>query len=244
MAGIQSDRKVSAEMASAGFSLLRADEITISDEMLQSWLALSIDYSDLPAVDYPPRGGAQRFRRYGRFSFWPDSGMLRQLPHDDYYPGTDGNPDTGGYARRFAPLLDSTFENIFLRELIRFDYRQFPPDAANATEVWEVQVHLIRVKASEHEAGKPAPQRLLPDGAELVALHLAELVNARGGQVSLFDDEQNLVASFRLNQVMDSYLAHDARLWHSAAPIGPLKPEHEAIRSILKFDFHPRSASV
>ncbi len=243
MAGIRSARDIEAELGTAGYCLLRAEEIHLSDEMRQAWLSLSIDYSDLPADEYLPDGGQYRFRRYGRFSFAPSSGALTRLPHEDYYQSADINRVTGGFIRKFAPLLGTTFENEFLRELIRFDFRQFPLDEAARAGDWEVQAHLIRVRANESEMGQPSPEGIHRDGAEFVSVHLAELINARGGEVSIYDDERNLLSAFRLKQVLDSYLFHDASLWHAAAPIRPIAPAHEAIRSILTFDFHPPSAS-
>lgn len=227
-----------------GYCLLRAEELEISEEMRQEWLSLSIDYSDLPPDEYLPGGGRYRFRRYGRFSFFPESDALTPLPHEDYYQSAEVNRVTGGFVRKFAPLLDSTFENEFLRELIRFDFRQFPLDESTRAGDWEVHAHLIRVTANESEMGQPSPEGIHRDGAEYVTVHLAELVNAQGGDVSIYDDDRNLRSTFRLNQVMDSYLFHDARLWHEAAPIRPIAPGHGAIRSILTFDFHPPSRSA
>ena len=154
------------------------------------------------------------------------------------------NQVTGGYVRKFAPLLDTTFENPFLRELIRFDFHQFPLAETMMAGDWEVHAHLIRVRADKEEQGQPTPESIHRDGAEFVTVHLAELVNARGGDVSIYDDDRNLLSTFRLNQVMDSYLFHDKSLWHAAEPIHPIVPGHEAIRSILTFDFHPPASSV
>ena len=239
MSGISCLRDVRSALKTSGYCRLRADELRMTDEMREGWLSLSIDYSDLPADEYLPGGGKYRFRRYGRFSFSPESGALSRLPHEDYYQSPDINQVTGGFVRKFAPLLDTTFENPFLRELIRFDFSQFPLVAALSAGDWEVHAHLIRVKANESEPGQPTPEGIHRDGAEYVTVHLAELVNAGGGDVSIYDDDRNLLSTFRLEQVMDCYLFHDASLWHEAASIYPLAPAHEAIRSILTFDFHP-----
>ena len=239
MSGIACDRDVRNELETTGFCRLRANELRITDELFEGWLSLSIDFSDLPSDDYLPGGGKYRFRRYGRLSFSPASGELSRLPREDYYQSRDINQVTGGYVRKFAPLLDSTCENPFLQELIRFDFSQFPLDAAMKAGEWEVHAHLIRVTANESELGQPTPEGIHRDGAEYVTVHLAELVNAGGGDVSIYDDDRNLLSTFRLEQVMDCYLFHDASLWHAAAPIHPLAPAHQAIRSILTFDFHP-----
>lgn len=238
MTCISSDRQLKWELQSQGYSLLRATDMRVSDELQQAWLSLSIDYADLPVDDFLPDGGKYRFRRYGRFRFLPDCGELLRLPHEDYFQSADINRVTGGIVRKFAPLRDSTFINPFLHELIRFDFSQFPLTEASLKCQWEVQVHLIRVTANATSQGHPTPEGIHRDGAEFVTVHLAELVNADGGEVSIYDDDKDLLSTFRLEQIMDSYLFHDASLWHQASPIKPKNVTHQAIRSILTFDYH------
>ena len=212
----------------------------IPDELRQAWLSLLIDYADLPADEYLPGVASYRYRRYGRFRLSPGSGALERLPHEDYFQSADINRVTGGFIRKFAPLLDSAFANPFLQALIRFDLARFPLNAEQCTGDWEVHFHLIRVTAAAGQPGHPTPEGIHRDGAAFVTVHLAELVNARGGEVSIYDDDRNLLTSFRLKQVMDSYLFNDAILWHAAAPIEPVDPAHAAVRSILTFDYHHR----
>ena len=240
MVNITTALNIKAEIAQRGYSLLRASDLHISEELLQAWHSLTIDYADLPADEYLPGGARYRYRRYGRFRFSPRSGALSRLPHEDYFQSADINRVTGGIVRKFAPLRDSTFDNDFLRELIRFDFAQFPlEDAPQSREDWEVHAHLIRVTADLSAQGHPTPEGIHRDGAAFVTVHLAELVNAQGGEVSIYNDDRRHLTSFRLEEVLDSYLFNDAILWHAAEPIRPLVPEHGAIRSILTFDYHP-----
>ncbi len=242
MTDLKTSRNIKAEIAQRGYSLLRAGDLQISDELLQAWQSLTIDYADLPADDYLPGGARYRFRRYGRFRFSPLNGGLKRLPHQDYFQSADINRVTGGIIRKFAPLMDTTFDNRFLQELIRFDFAQFPLEDFQLEQDWEVQAHLIRVTAAAKEQGRPTPEGIHRDGAAFVTVHLAELVNARGGEVSIYDDERQLLTSFRLEEMLDSYLFNDAILWHAAEPIRPAAPLHGAIRSILTFDYHPSAA--
>lgn len=244
MSDISTARHIKDEIRQRGYSLLRASELRMSDELRQSWLSLSIDYADLPADEYLPGGARYRFRRYGRFRFSPLTGELARLPHKDYFQSADINRVSGGFIRKFAPLLDTTFDNPFLRELIRFDFAQFPLEEAQLKQDWEVQAHLIRVTADFNEQGHPTPEGIHRDGAAFVTVRLAELVNANGGEVSIYDDDRQLLTTFRLEGVLDSYLFNDAILWHAAAPIVPTAAAHGAIRSILTFDYHPRFAGA
>ena len=242
MAAISTLQNVKQEIAHSGYSLLRASDLRISEELRQAWLSLSIDYADLPADEFLPGGARYRYRRYGRFRFTPPTGELARLSHQDYFQSADINRVTGGIVRKFAPLLDTTLDNPFLRELIRFDFAQLPTENTQRQQDWEVQAHLIRVSADKSEQGHPTPEGIHRDGAAFVTVHLAELVNAQGGDVSIYDDDRNLLTTFRLEEVLDSYFFNDAILWHAAEPIVPLAPAHGAIRSILTFDYHPVAA--
>lgn len=239
MTNISAAKDIKSDIEQCGYSLLRASDLHISDELRQSWLSLTIDYADLPADEYLPGGARYRFRRYGRFRFSPSDGALTRLPHEDYFQRAEINSVTGGIIRKFAPLLDTTFGNRFLHELIRFNFAQFPIEVdAQLREDWEVHAHLIRVTADFRGQGHPTPEGIHRDGAAFVTVHLAELVNARGGEVSIYNDERKLLTAFRLENVLDSYLFDDRKLWHAAEPIRPATPEYGAIRSILTFDFH------
>ena len=242
MTSFSTTQDVKTEIARKGYSLLRSSGLRVSEDLQQAWLSLSIDYASLPPDDYLPAGARYRYRRYGRFWFSPPSGQLFRLPHEDYFQSADINRATGGIVRKFAPLLDTTFNNPFLQELIRFDFRQFPLDTTESQEDWEVHVHLIRVTADLAEQGHPRPEGIHRDGAAFVTVHLAELVNAQGGEVSIYDDDLSPLTTFRLENAMDSYLFNDAILCHAAEPIRPAAPAHAAIRSILTFDFHPSLA--
>ena len=244
MDNISTRRNIKHDIAKAGYGLARACDLRITDELRQAWLSLQIDYADLPADEYLPGGASYRFRRYGRFRFSPVSGALSRLPHEDYFQSAAINRVTGGYARKFAPLLDGIFANPFLQALIRFDFAQFPLDPDQMTGDWEVHAHLIRVAARAGQPGHPTPEGIHRDGAAFVTVHLAELVNADGGDVSIYDDDRKLLTTFRLERELDSYLFHDAALWHAVAPIRPVDPAHAALRSILTFDFHHRPAGL
>lgn len=235
---ITTTHDIRTELETDGYSLVRATELSIPADLRQSWLSLSIDYADLPVDEYLPNNEKYRFRRYGRFYFVPATEELVRLPHEDYFQGTDINKVTGGIVRKFAPLLDTTFENPFLHEMIRFDFRHFPVAEPMKNDPWDVHVHLIRITANTDTDGHPTPEGIHKDGAEFVTVHLAELVNADGGEVSIYDNDKNLLSTHHLNQIMDCYLFNDDRLWHKADPITPKDEKHQAIRSILTFDYH------
>ena len=228
-------RDINGELARRGYSLMRAAELHMSDEMMQDWLSLSIDFASLPPAEHSPGSDEQIFRRFGRLRFSPESGELARLPRQDDSEGADISPATGGNCQRLPPLLDTSFENPFLRALIRFDFACFPLAGPMLLEPWELHIQLIRVKAGQDES---APERMHRDGARFLSVYLTELVNAHGGEVSIYGRKRQLLAQFRLERVLDSYRLDLSRLRPAADPIQPVDPAHEAMRSILTFAYH------
>jgi len=237
---ITSAKYIRADLGGQGYSRINAHEIDLSPKMVQSWQMLQGMYPNLPADNYLPNNAKYRFRRYGRFYFRPSENELMPLPHVDYFQSKDINNVTGGIVRQFDPLLPEMFDNAFLRDLIMFDFEHFSVEDWMKHHTWQVDVHLIRVVASAEFAGHPTPEGIHKDGASFVTVHLAELENADGGEVTIYDDNKNPIDSFKLENILDAYVFNDQKLWHSAAPITPIDPAHPAIRSILTFDFHYR----
>lgn len=238
---IKTEHPIRQEIAQKGYSLVRASQIDMQPTVQAAWQMLQTDYEDLPSDDFLPDGGLYRYRRYDRWRFLPHTGDLSLLPHEDYFQSKEINQVTGGIVRQFAPLRPQTVQNPFLHDLIRFDFAHFPlADATMAQDVWQVDVHQILVIAEVGSQGHPTPEGVHRDGAEFVTVHLAVLENALGGVATIYDDDKQALGSFRLEQVLDSYLFHDAILWHSASPITSGDGEQVAKRGILTFDYHHR----
>jgi len=239
MLPIKTTHNIQSDILKQGFSFVHADEIPISDDIQAAWQNLRDDYSALPRDNYLPDNGLYRYRRYDRFYFYPATGELAMLPHQDYFQGRDINQVTGGIVRQFAPLTAETANNPFLHALIRFDFSQFPLiDNDMKYHAWQVDVHQIHVVAQAGAQGHPTPEGVHRDGAEFVTVHLAQLENASGGTVSIYDDYKNHLASFTLDHILDSYLFNDTILWHGVTPITSTDGVDAAQRGILTFDFH------
>lgn len=235
---IETSHDIYADLVNQYYCRIRANELHLTPELAAAWEQLQAQYPHMPADEFTPGSTVYRFRRYDSFRFDPTTGELRILPHRDYFQGKDINTVTGGIVRKFSPLTAKIANNPFLQALIRFDFAQFPLDDEMRTGPWQVDVHMIRVIASGNHAGHPTPEGIHRDGAAYVTVHLAELENADGGEVSVYDDGRNLLKSFTLEDVMDAYLFNDAVLWHGVTPIVPVHPHQKAVRSILTFDYH------
>lgn len=219
------------------YAILPREALNVPPDLFAHWEAIQAEYPLLPADEYLPNNQRYRFRRYSSFNFDPQTGALTLLPHQDYYQDVSINAVTGGMVRKFAPLTEETASNPFLHELIRFNFGQFPVAEYMMNGPWQVDAHQVRVVARPNVEGHPTPEGIHKDGAEFVTVHIAELENIEGGDVSIFDDEKNPLVSFRLDHVLDSYLFHDRMLWHAASPVRPAEGDW-GVRSILTFDYH------
>ncbi|QPC82352.1 2OG-Fe dioxygenase family protein [Phototrophicus methaneseepsis] len=236
---IKTTHNIRQEIAQQGYSLVTAEEIPLSEEMQSGWEAIRAEYASLPADNFLPGGGKYRSRRYDSFYFQPETGELRLLPHRNYFQDTDINAVTGGIVRTFEPLTPETIVNPFLRELIRFDFANFPlRDSEQRYGTWQVDVHQIHVVAQPEEISHPTPEGVHRDGAAFVTVHLAQLENADGGLVTVYDDDKQPLESFQLHHILDSYLFEDAILWHGVTPITSRDGVNPAQRGILTFDYH------
>ncbi len=239
MQSITTTHNIQSDISMKGYSLVLAEEMPINDEMVEAWASLREDYPSLPRDEYLPDNGLYRYRRYDSFYFFPATGELELLPHTDYFQSRDINEVTGGITRKFAPLTKETAKNLFLQELIRFDFAHFPLDDPDMQyHPWQVDVHQIYVVANAGAEGHPTPEGVHRDGAEFVTVHLAVIDNADGGMVSIYDDDKNHLESFTLQTVLDSYLFNDAILWHGVKPIQSKDGSNPAKRGILTFDYH------
>jgi len=239
MLAISTTQNIRNEIAEQGYSLVPGSHIPMTDELAAAWEKLRAEYPDLPADEFLPGGARYRFRRYDRFYYLPSTGELHVLPHEDYFQAEDINTVTGGIIRRFAPLTEETIHNPFLHALIAFNFEQFPlEDEAMREQPWQVDAHQIYVKSQPGKVGQPTPEGIHRDGAEFVTVHLAALRNAEGGLVSVYDDDKNLLESFQLEHILDSYLFNDAILWHGVTPIHSVDGVNAAERGILTFDYH------
>ncbi|NDJ60837.1 MAG: 2OG-Fe dioxygenase family protein [Chloroflexi bacterium] len=221
------------------YSFVPRNALYISQDLAAAWEQLQTDWEALPPDDYLPDGGSYRFRRYGRVYFLPATGELLPLPHADYFQSRDINQVTGGIIRKFAPLLPESFDNSFLQTLIRFNFRHYPiDDAAMQTQPWQVDIHQVRIVAEPGQAGEPTPEGIHRDGAEFVTVHLAELANATGGQVTIYDNDRQPLYDLTLQASMDTYLFLDPQVLHSVTPIQSADGARPGVRSILTFDYH------
>ena len=225
-----------------GYSFVLGSTICLSPDIESYWEELRGDWNHLPADACLKDKGRYRFRRYDRFLFLPVSGELLPLPHTAFFQGKGFNNLHGGLKREFAALRKLTFENIFLRELIKFDFFQFSPESTTIQKPWEVGIHEIRIVAKPAAAGKPTPEGPHRDGYKFIAMHLMKRQNILGGVTTIFDKRKQTLQAVTLLDPLDSVYVEDARVIHDVTPIYLEKHNVRAIRDVLivTYDYQPR----
>ncbi len=233
-------RDVSSELLTNSYAIMSADDFSISPNLVQSRQKLWSDWNDLEPDNYLKNSGSFRFRRFANFYFQPDSQDICPLPHKPYFQDERLNNYAGGIQRELAQLKDSTLDNPFLHELIKFNFRQFPLDEGMSEQNWHVDVHLIRIVASPDEIGEPTPEGIHHDENDFICMHLVKRQNTLGGINTIYDNDCCLLKSFTLYSPMDSVIIWDPRAMHGVSPMMPLVPTRLAIRDMLLIGYNYR----
>jgi len=241
---ISTDSRAREELRNQRFAWIPANEIAVSSELSADKDALMTEWDHLEPDAYLLDDASFRFRRFGYFDLHPTSGKVRRLPDGSYYQSRELNPYAGGIERHFAPLRDSAADNRFLEELIRFDFAQLPIEDERARGIWRVDVHFFRVIGRPDEAGEPSPEGIHRDGEEFGAIHLIQRRNVAGGVNTVYDTDEQLLASFTLYEPLDSLILWDPHTLHAVSSIRPEVADEPALRDtlIMGFDHAPGSS--
>jgi hypothetical protein len=210
---------VRADIRGCGYAFVLGSKFRLSSDTKESWEELRVDWDHLPADVYLRDQAGYRFRRYDRFCFLPVSGELLPLPHTAFFQRKEFNKLYGDIKREFAGLPARTLENVFLRELVKFDFCQLFPRNAPVENCWEVGVHEIRIVAKPGEAGKPTPEGAHRDGCNFIAMHLVRRRNIVGGVTTLYDESEKVLRDLTLLDPLDSVYVEDARVMHDVTPV-------------------------
>lgn len=239
---IPGNDRVGADIRGPGYTFVLGSTLSLSPGMESDWEELQGDWNHLPADVCLKDKGRYRFRRYDRFFFLPVSGELRPLPHGAFFQSKGVNKLHGGIKRQFAALRTRTFENIFLRELIKFDFCQFSLKSPMMRTAWEVGIHEIRIVAKPGKAGKPTPEGPHRDGYNFIAMHLIRRQNILGGVTTLYNKRKRTLQALTLLDPLDSIYIEDARVMHDVTPVYSENNNVRGIRDMLvvTYGYHPQ----
>jgi hypothetical protein len=162
----------------------------------------------------PYTGGKQRYRRFSQFKLWFDDGEWRTelLPHRPFIQSRNYNGVVGGVQRDFQP--------------IRFD--PTPQVAAGAlaaqldtTQVYQINVHQVRVITSSEIRGIAVPEGPHRDGHDFVMNAIFARQNITGGVSQLMPTGGGPCFFEDVLQPLDAIVVADDRMWHHATDIFP-----------------------
>lgn len=238
MIQISANHPIQSDLEKKKYSVVSSKEIIIPPELNDDFQNMVGTWETLKKDGYLKDNASFRLRRFGLFYLMPDSNEVHPLPASDYFQSEEINTYAGGVSRSFAPLLDETFDNPFLHELIKFNFRQFPIEDQKKDKPWEVDVHQFRIVGSSKELGEPTPEGIHHDDDEFNAIHLMRRQNTKGGINTVYDNDKNPLASTTLLKPMDTVFVWDPHVMHGVSPIAPENPGNSAIRDVLVIGYN------
>jgi hypothetical protein len=236
---ITTNRPIQTELANRYYTFLGTDEFDISSELETDFKAFQKEWEALPPDEYLQPGATFRYRRFCYFYFLPETEELLLQPYRPFYQPPEDNSLFGGIYRAFAPMEKSSTENRFMRELLKFSFKQMPEDivAGKLEDAWEAEVHMVRVIASTDQLGEPSPEGIHRDGGESGYVYLMNRQNANGAVSSVYDNDRNKLAEKALEQPMDGMMFLDPQVLHHVTPLVQEDPAKQAVRDVFLFGF-------
>jgi len=236
---MKSSVKIKNKLESKGYAKINSEEFQYSQLELNEFIKLKEDWGNLPIddflmqIDLSYENKTYRLRRWGRYKIDIRKSQLTQLKHRPFFQSETYNKGAGGIERNFAPIVDKTYENIFLKNLIFFNVSNLPLKLAEISLNWEIYLHQIKVITQSDFSGKPAPEGIHQDDVEFFSVHLIERNNYKGGEVQVYNLEKELLHEISLDSVMDSYYISDKKVMHGVREITPISNEMPGERSVL-----------
>ncbi len=233
------DGDIGSSIDRAHYALVPSHEFSFAPALHKSSELLRRDWEQLELDPYMADGGRYRLRRYGLYQLSASTGQLSHIPGASFYQSSKTNSLNGGEHRHFAPLAADTVNNLFLRELIRFDFAQLT-SKKHIEDDWLIGVHQIRILATAGMQGNPTPEGIHRDDETYTAQHLIARHNIGDG-INYFygsgpEPTTRPQALWTQQSYFDSYY-FDRSLWHSVSPIVSGNRDGDGHRDIILIDF-------
>ena len=184
----------------------------------------SPSFDHLPVDPYIK--GSFRRRRFSRFTGTPAN--LHRLEHKYFVQSSKINQLAGDIKRDF-PELDDDLKDLseFQRIVDAFvDFSKIDP------MVTEMGVHQIRIVASKHEQGEPAPEGIHQDGFDFVGIFCIKRQGISGGETHLYREKTGAPIFDKVLQPAEFVMVNDRTLFHYASAIMPTGDE-EGVRDVF-----------
>ncbi|MFE7467781.1 2OG-Fe dioxygenase family protein [Streptomyces sp. NPDC057499] len=233
-------------------------------ELVGRWLGeLQEEFTDLPPDPY----GNPLLHRYRRHScavllpwekklHWvpkADDGHLGEVTH--YFQG-GYNPEHQGMDRYFPAISARGEANPLLKRIILFDFAQTWWSERERNLPLHVGVHFIKLSVGDLDGtAVSSPNFLHQDGEPFHFAHLVYKRNATGGTNYVADvacagsvpgevPPESLMATFDLEEPLESYGIHDERVSHHVDPIRRGEDSGPGERAVVLVDITPMVKEV
>lgn len=211
----------------------------ISDEVRSKTFELSIfaaSWDHLPKDPYMKSEACSRFRRFQRFNL--DGKRRRLYPSTElnFFQREDINRVFGGIDREFAPMDAQVRGSKILKDLI-FGALDVIPIERRA-KIASVNVHQIRIIASQNIIGLPTPEGIHQDGHDYVAQVMINRSGVKRAISNIYDLEKNLIGKLELRLPLEAIVVDDSRVFHSVDPVASRSLSQGSTRDMLLIDFN------
>lgn len=223
-----------------GFAFVPSCEWTVDTAAGRAIGELAVLWDNLPGDQYLHRGALFRSRRYSRYLLEPQSGHVCLLPQRPYFQNARMNSYAGGLERTYQPLVTTLRTSVLLHRVIREVFQSFPLNLSHHNCPWHIDVHQIRIEASRHKPGYPAPEGVHQDGLEWIATILVRRDGVRGG-ITVISSSGHQRWKGTLREPGDALLIHDAQLAHYTSPISHRSGAAVGIRDVLLLGYRKAS---
>lgn len=202
-------------------------------KLTRSWEEMEKD------VYYGNEEKATRFRRYSDFSYNPNTNDLIQHKHKSYFQSLENNEYVGGQTRHFADFADDIMHSDLVKSLVKDDfeiYMKTLPEEVR-TEIWQCQIHQIRIEINPGQEVEITPEKIHCDGYPFSAVHFWGRNNVTGAESKLYTKEnQEEILSGTFENILDTIYFFDREMLHYVTP-AKNETNELAYRQIIAISF-------
>lgn len=176
----------------------------------QSWETMGVDKF------YGQADRGTRYRRYSDFDYNPVTKILTPLGHRPYEQSVEHNKYVGGIERHFDDITTEVLHSPVLRSLVELDFNVYkevlPPELHN--EVWQCQIHQIRIEIKPGCELEITPEGIHCDGYPFSGVHFWGRHNVEGAMSQVFKKDGTLVDSGTYRNILDTTFFLDREMLH------------------------------
>lgn len=230
-------KKITEDILKIGFSNVRGDEFSISGGF-QEFITFSQSWENMPEdVYFGQKESGRRFRRYSDFEYDPVTKKINLLEHRAYHQSKELNKYVGGENRHFGDFVTDFISHPILQQLIDLNFKIFSSllNENLRKQVWQCQVHQIRVEIYKDKTLEITPEGIHSDGYPYSGVHFWGRNNIKGAESQLFDTDENLLASTTYTQILDTTFFLDRNMLHYVTPANATGDQ--AYRQIIAISF-------